>query len=72
MKKIKEGKQNLTEGLMDIIWKKLMKGKKSAILNAYDNNPAVASAIGDMEKANQKLRSTLERIHKKHNLKTKI
>jgi hypothetical protein len=72
IKKIKEQKENLTEGLMDLIWKKLMKGKKSAIINAYDNDPGVASAINDMEKANQKLRATLERIHKKHNLKTKI
>ena len=64
MKKIKEGKQNLTEGLMDIIWKKLMKGKKADIINAFDNNSEVKQSLDNFAKANQDLKDTLERIRK--------
>jgi len=64
MKKIKEQKENLTEGLMDLIWKKLMKGKKSDIINAFDNNPEVRQSLDNFSKANQDLQDTLERIQK--------
>tara|TARA_B110000238_G_C15963958_1_gene368693 strand:- start:448 stop:663 length:216 start_codon:yes stop_codon:yes gene_type:complete len=64
MKKIKESKQNLTEGLMDIIWKKLMKGKKADIINAFDNNSEVKQSLDNFAKANQDLKDTLERIRK--------
>ena len=47
---------------MDLIWKKLMKGKKADIINAFDNNPEVKKGIEDMQKANDKFRSTIERI----------
>jgi hypothetical protein len=64
MKNIKEGKQNITEGLMDVIWKKLIKGKKADIINAFDNNPEVEKSINNFAKANQDLQDTINRIRK--------
>jgi hypothetical protein len=49
---------------MDIIWKKLMKGKKADIINAFDNNSEVKQSLDNFAKANQDLKDTLERIRK--------
>ena len=64
MEKLKENKESLTEGLMDLIWKKLMKGKKADIINAFDNNSEVKQSLDNFAKANQDLKDTLERIRK--------
>jgi len=65
-------KKGIFGSIVNYIWNKSMAGKKESLINSYDNDPGVASAISDMEKGNKRLRATLERIHKKHNLKTKI
>jgi hypothetical protein len=59
MKKIKEQKENLTEGLMSIIYNKLMKGKKDALINAFDHNPTVKRDLEDVDKALNKLRKSI-------------
>ena len=65
MKKIKEQKENLTEGLMDIIWKKLMSGKKAGLINAFDHNPEVKKEIEGVATALGDLKKSLEKYNKK-------
>lgn len=64
MKKIKESKQNLTEGLMSIIYNKLMKGKKNALINAFDHNPTVKRDLEDVDAALNKLKKSLADFEK--------
>tara|TARA_R110001592_G_scaffold154203_1_gene383142 strand:+ start:2495 stop:2704 length:210 start_codon:yes stop_codon:yes gene_type:complete len=64
MKKIKESKQNLTEGLMSIIYNKLMKGKKNALINAFDHNPKVKRDLEDVDAALNKLKKSLADFEK--------
>ena len=59
MEKLKENKETLTEGLMSIIYNKLMKGKKDALINAFDHNPTVKRDLEDVDKALNKLRKSI-------------
>jgi hypothetical protein len=64
MEKINEEKENLTEGLLSIIYNKLMKGKKDAIIDAFDHNPQVKKDLDNVDAALRKLKGSIARFEK--------
>tara|TARA_R110001592_G_scaffold8040_3_gene44174 strand:+ start:6115 stop:6321 length:207 start_codon:yes stop_codon:yes gene_type:complete len=64
VEKLKENKESLTEGLMSIIYNKLMKGKKDALINAFDHNPTVKKDLEDVDQALSKLKKSIAAFDK--------
>ena len=52
-------KTKLTEGILDLIWKRSMQGKTKGLMKMFDHDPQVAKSIEDLEKARQNLKATL-------------
>jgi len=52
-------KTKLTEGILDLIWKRSMQGKTKGLMKMFDHDPQVAKSIEDLEKARENLKATL-------------
>lgn len=49
---------------MSIIYNKLMKGKKDALINAFDHNPTVKKDLEDVDQALSKLKKSIAAFDK--------
>jgi|TARA_R110000744_G_scaffold327541_1_gene433219 hypothetical protein len=67
MKKITESKELVVEGFMDFVWKRLIKGKKAGLINAFDNNPTVKKDLDAVDKAIKDLEKSLSDFQKLKN-----
>ena len=61
-------KKNLTEGILDLIFKALSKGKYNQVQNmqSIKNNPEVKKAVKQAEIARKNLNKAISRFEKSH------
>jgi hypothetical protein len=61
VKTLTEAQQaKLKEGIFDLIWKKSMQGKTKGLMNMFDHDPQVAKALGNLEKATDDLKKSID------------